>query len=140
MRVPLGAEDAGLLAGDLGDGVAEVVLMVEGDVGDDGDEGVDDVGGVEAAAEAYFEDGYVDFLLSEVEEGEGGEDLEEAWVVREGSLADEAFGCGVYVEVEAGEVFVGDLDAVDLDALVDAGEVGRRVEASAVARGGEDTG
>ncbi len=40
----VGAEDAGLFAGDLGDGVAEVVLMVEGDVGDDGEERVDDVG------------------------------------------------------------------------------------------------
>ena len=81
----VGAEDAGLFAGDLGDGVAEVVLMVEGDVGDDGEEGVDDVGGVESASEAYFEDGDVDRALassdpfsSEVEEGEGGEDLEEA--------------------------------------------------------------
>ena len=59
----VGAEDAGLFAGDLGDGVAEVVLVVEGDVGDDGEEGVDDVGGVETAAEAYFEDGDVDRFL-----------------------------------------------------------------------------
>ena len=44
------AENAGLLAGDLGDGVAEVVLMVEGDVGDDGEQGVDDIGGVQTAA------------------------------------------------------------------------------------------
>ena len=57
----VGAEDAGLFAGDLGDGVAEVVLVVEGDVGDDGEEGFDDVGGVETAAEAYFEDGDVDW-------------------------------------------------------------------------------
>ena len=122
----VGAEDAGLFAGDLADGVAEVVLVVEGDVGDDGEEGVDDVGGVEAASEAYFEDGYVDLLLGEVEEGEGGEDFEEAGVVREGGFGDEAAGGVVDVEVEAGEVVVGDGDAVDLDALVDAGEVRAR--------------
>ena len=58
----VGAEDAGLFAGDLGDGVAEVVLVVERDVGDDGEEGVDDVGGVETAAEAHFEDGDVDWF------------------------------------------------------------------------------
>ncbi len=60
----VGAEDAGFFAGDLGEGVAEVVLVVEGDVGDDGDEGVDDVGGVETASQAYFEDGYVDVRCS----------------------------------------------------------------------------
>ena len=55
-----GAEDTCLFAGDLGDGVAEVVLVVEGDVGEDGEEGRDDVGGVETASEADFEDGDVD--------------------------------------------------------------------------------
>jgi len=74
----VGAEDSGLFAGDLGDGVAEVVLVVEGNVSDDGEDGLDDVGGVEAAAETYFEDGDVYFLLCVVEEAEGGEDLEEA--------------------------------------------------------------
>ncbi len=83
------AEDTGLFAGDLGDGVAEVVLMVERDVGNDGDQGVDDVGGVEAAAEADFEDGDVSLLLLEVEEGQGGQSLEEAGVVRELGLGDE---------------------------------------------------
>ena len=83
----VGTEDASLFAGDLGDGVAEVVLMVEGDVGEDGEERIDDVGGVETASEAYFEDGDVDgglgcpgaigFVSCEVEEGKGGEDLEE---------------------------------------------------------------
>src|SRR6266700_1409802 len=52
-------EDAGFFAGDGGDGRAEVFLVVERDVGDDGEDGVDDVGRVEPAAEAYFEDGDV---------------------------------------------------------------------------------
>src|SRR5665213_2703241 len=47
------AQDAGFFAGDFGDGVAEVFLVVERDVGDDGEHGIDDVGGVETAAEAY---------------------------------------------------------------------------------------
>ncbi len=79
----VGAEDAGLFAGDLSDGVAEVVLVVERNIGDNGEEGIDDVGGVEPPAEAYFEDSDVDRLggggvSREVEEGERGEDLEEA--------------------------------------------------------------
>ncbi len=74
----VGAQDAGFFAGDGGDGVAEVVLMVEGDVGEDGEEGLDDVGGVETAAEADFKDGDVDLLLGEVGEGYGGDEAETA--------------------------------------------------------------
>ena len=50
------AEDAALFGGDEGDGVAEVFLVVESYVCDNAEDGSDDVGGVEAAAEAYFED------------------------------------------------------------------------------------
>ena len=136
----VGAEDAGLFAGDGGDGGAEVLLVVERDVGKDGEDWLDDVGGVKTAAEAYFEDGNVDLLLSEIEEGDGGKDLEVAGWVRELSFSDEAGGGGVRLEIEAGEVFVVDLEAVDLDALVEADKVGRGVEGGAVARGGEDAG
>ena len=58
----VGAKDAGLFAGDLCDGVAEIVLVVERDVGDDREQRVDDVGGVQAAAEADLQDGDVDRL------------------------------------------------------------------------------
>src|ERR1017187_2498549 len=70
-------EDAGFFAGDFGDGRAEVVLVVE--------------------------DGDVEVLLGEVEEGEGGEGLEKAGVVGELAGGDEAVGGGIDVEVEAGE-------------------------------------
>ena len=50
------AEDAAFFRGNFGDGVAEVFLVVESDVGDDAEERGDDVGGVETATEAYFED------------------------------------------------------------------------------------
>ena len=56
----VGAEDAGFFAGDGGDGGAEPLRVVERDVGDDGEERIDDVGGVEAAAHADFEDREVD--------------------------------------------------------------------------------
>jgi hypothetical protein len=51
---------------------------------------------------------------------------------------DEATGGFVDLEVEAGEVFIGDIGAIDLDAFVDPDEVGRGVEARAVTGGGED--
>ena len=43
----------------------------------------DDVGGVEAAAEADFEDGDLGAALGEPEEGDGGEALEEGRRMRE---------------------------------------------------------
>ena len=177
----VGAEDSSLFAGDFCDGVAKVVLMIERDVGDDGEDRVDDVGGVETASEAYFEDGDVEVLLGEVEEGEGGEGFEEAGMVRELAGGDEGLGGVVDTEVEAGEGVFGNfvearagcwvlgvggqrrnteilsqnrlrmmagllraragLGGVgDADAFGDAGEVGRGVEASAIAGGSEDGG
>jgi len=78
----VGAQDAGFFTRDLGDGRAQVFLVVERDVGDDGEDGLDDVGGVETPAQADFEDGDIDLALGEVEEGERGEGLEVAGVVR----------------------------------------------------------
>jgi len=142
----VGAEDSGFFAGDLGDGVAEVVLVVEGDVSDDREEGVDDVGGVKTASKPNFEDGYIYRFFScfaiscEVLEGEGGEDFEEAGWVGEIAGFNEEAGGFVDLEVEAGEVFVRDLDAIDLDAFVDADQVRRGVETCAVAGCCEDAG
>lgn len=145
----VGAEDAGFFPGDVGDGGAEVLLVVEGDVGEDGEQGLDDVGGVEAASEAYFEDGEIELQLGEVEEGEGGEGLEVAGRVGELARGDEGAGGVVDLEEEAGEGVVGDLvevwsgawgEAVGADALGDMDEVRRGIEAGAEACGGGDVG
>ncbi len=140
------AEDASLFAGNFGDAVAEVVLVVEGDVGDDGEKGVDFVCDDTATAEADFQNGDVDRLCltwsfsREVVKGEGREDLEEAWGMGKIAGFDEATGGFVHLKVESGEVFVGDLSGVDLDAFVDANQVRRGVEAGTVAGDGEDAG
>ena len=128
-----GTEDAGFFAGDEADGRAEPLLVIERDVGDDGEDGGDDVGGVETASHAYFEDGEIDAGFREVNEGEGGEEFEVAGEGGEGGVEDELPGGRVDAEIEAGEVFVGDVAAVELDALVDAVEVRRGVEANAQA-------
>src|SRR5713101_5456069 len=49
--------DTGLFRCDFAQRVAEEILVVEIDAGDDGDGGRKNVGGIEAAAEAYFEFG-----------------------------------------------------------------------------------
>ena len=96
----------------------------------------------------------------EVEEGEGGEALEEAGEDGEGTGVGEVGAGFVYLGVEAGEVFVGDLlegeravgvgglvavlageDGMgELDALVGVDEVGAGVEACAITGRGEDGG
>ena len=64
----VGLDDAGFFGGDLLDGVAEKIFVIEINLRDDGDFGSDDVGGIQAAAHAHFEDGDVHFLLREITE------------------------------------------------------------------------
>ena len=100
-------------------------------------ERLDDVRGVEAAAEAHLEDGHVHALPAEVGEGGGGEHLEERGVRLQDAPADEALGRVAHVPHGAREVAVADLAAVHGDPLVDPHEVGRRVAAGAQARGAQ---
>ena len=65
-----GADDACFFAGDAVNGVAEPVLVVKADAGDDGGFGVDEVGRVQPAAKADFE--YGDLRLAAGDEVEGG--------------------------------------------------------------------
>jgi len=93
--------------------------MVERDVGDDGEQGFDDVGGVQAAAEAHLRmamsTGFASpdpFLRSLApfprnRGGEGGEDRR-SWGMRR-SPASTRCGPSRRLKVEPGEVLVGDL-------------------------------
>ena len=72
----LPGDDSGLFAGDLGDGVAQVVGMVDADGRDDRDRGVDHVGGVPSPAEPDLHDRHVDRGVGERGESHCGDDLE----------------------------------------------------------------
>ena len=78
--------DPGLLLGDPGPGRAEVLDVVELDVGDHGDLAVDHVGGVPAAPEAHLDDRDVDGHVGEPLQGGGVDDLEVARAVVEHQL------------------------------------------------------
>ena len=142
----VGAQDTGLLPGDLGDRIAQIVLVVERDIGDDRNQGVNDIRRVETAPKPYLQNCDVDRLRftgpfsREVKKSKGRQDLEEAR--RMGKLPgfDQAAGGLVDLEVELCEVLVRNLGAVDLDALVNTDQVGRGVETGAVTRRGQDTG
>ena len=64
-------DDASLLMGNFCQGVAEEPYMVEADVSDDREVGRDDIGAVESSAKAHLDDGYIDLLLSDVEDCHG---------------------------------------------------------------------
>ena len=124
----VGFDDAGFFGGDLFECVAEPIAMVEADAGDDGEGGLADVGGVEAAAEACFEDGPVGAGVVIYEERDGGECFEEGEVLEGGGCGFER-GEAVGGAVECGVVERG---AVEEEAFVDVDEVG-----GGVACGGE---
>ena len=129
-----GLDDAGLLDGYLLQRVAEELRVVEAYVGDDGEKRRDDVGAVQTAAHAHFDDGDVHLLAGEIVKGEADGHLEKG-------------------EMEVGEKPAVGLDkvhdgllrnhvAVDADALAEVDKVRRGVEADLVARllqdGGEE--
>lgn len=112
-------DDACLLGGDLGDGVPEIVGVVQADGRDDHHRGVDDVGGVPPAAEADLDDGDVDRRVGERRKRHRGDDLELAHARAAGRLGllvdefDEGFQFAVRLDVEGRA----DRLAVDGDAL-----------------------
>src|SRR5208282_4292702 len=118
--------------------MAEKFLMVEINGGDDGDLRLDDVGGVEAASEADFVDGEFDLGADEMVEGHGGEAFEEGGVRRELAGGQQLLDERVDAGERGSEIVVVDFQAVDANALVDALQVRRGVEAGAGAGGVKD--
>ena len=122
-------DDADLFRGDFLHGVAEPCHVVHVDRADDGRVRVEHVGGVPSAAHADFHDGDVDRRVGEFPDGHGGEHFEEAHL-RLAQLAHFHVHDGDKVlDLVPGvdEIVVGQLLAVDGDALVDVFQMGRGV-------------
>ena len=129
-RGDAGLEDAGLLHRDLLNGVAEDLRVGEGDAGDRGDLGRDDIGGVEPAAEADLDDGDVHGLLGEVEQAHRGSEFKEGGLA--GLVGQIGRGVGDALRGSR-EVGVRDDARVDSDALADVDQVRAGVDADGVA-------
>ena len=101
---------------DVGQAVAEKLLMIEREVGDAGDQRMlDDIGRIESAAEPDFQNAGVGGGSGECEHGGGGRDLEEA---RLDALA------GIeHLGKQSGQWFVVDQLSGDADPFVEADEV-----------------
>src|SRR5690606_38408111 len=124
-------EDAGLLARDGGEGASELRDVIERDARDGrGQGGGEDVRGVEPAAQADLDDGYLDARAREGEKGRERRRLEEGEL---GRAVEDLFEKG-------DEELVVDGGLGDADALGEAAEVRRGVEAHALALGVEHRG
>src|SRR5260370_40098961 len=106
-------DDRGFLMGDLLDGVAEVFLMVQIDVRDDGDAKIQGVGRIAPPTESDFPDQSVN-PRREVRERHPREHLE---LCRLAHLASDCVQRWLEVQPRFDEIALAELSAIDLDAL-----------------------
>ncbi len=128
----IGAKDSGFLACDFRDGVAEILLVIEIDVGDYREDRFDDVCGIETAAHANFEDGDFDLGCGEVIEGHGRHGFKEAGQVGQPRVGNEWRGSSGNAVVGSSETVIRNGLAIDADTLIDEQQMRRGVEANAV--------
>jgi hypothetical protein len=83
-RGDTGLEDPGFFGGDLLEGVAQELRVLELDGGDGRDIGTDQVCGVEPSAQAHFHDGDIHRFFGEVAQRHGRQDLEIAHLAQSG--------------------------------------------------------
>ena len=91
--------------------------------------GINDVGGIQRAAKAHLQHHDLTFLLGKIEHPKRRDDLKLGGHIFHG------IGGGLYLLHQFHQLFVRDLHAVDLDALVEAVDEGRGVQAHPIARG-----
>ena len=125
--VAAGLDDAGLRRGDLLQRVAQHLGMVEADVADDGGlRRQDDVRRVKFAAHADLAHDQIAALAGEIFKAQRRDHLK----LRR--LLEDRVGQGLDVLRDAADLLVGDLHAIDLDALVEPDEEGAGVQARLV--------
>ena len=113
-------DDARLGGGDVGQGGAQFLDVVHPQRGDDRALGrVDDVGGVQRAAQPHLQHHDIAVLLREIEHPQRGDQLKLGGDVGHGR------GGGPHLLHQADQVPVRDGRAVDLDALIEADDIGR---------------
>src|SRR5882762_1290693 len=133
-----GFQDSGFFGCDRVQRVAQKVFVVEIDAGDDGDERRKDVGGIEAAAQADFEDGEVYALAGKIFESHGGHAFEISGVGAQFAGSEEFFDQRMEVSEGLGETLVADLRAIHADAFVDFFEVRRGIQSRSKASVAKD--
>ena len=139
-----GLDDAGLLPGDGVQAGSQAGLVIVADGRDHRDDGIDQVGGVQASPQADLQDGDIDIFFREVEKGHGRHYLEVGGVVLQLQAAAFAGGPGQQLlhrlldgARQASQFFRENLPAVDADTFLDADQVGGGVETGPVSLGSQ---
>ncbi len=135
-----GAENAGFFARDGGDGRAQPLGVVERNIGNHGEQRIDDVGCVQPAAHPHFKHRNLRAAFGKVQKCLRSQNLKVAGQLRQPAVEDQLVGCVVDAKEEGGEGVVVDLDAVKSDALVGALQMRRGIEAGAHSGGGKNRG
>ena len=73
-------DNSRLFGGDLAQGCAEPFLMIHVDGSQHGDQGINDIGGVQAAAKTGFKDDEINAMVSKIVEGQRSCNLEKSWM------------------------------------------------------------
>ena len=120
-------DDARLFRRDLRQGVAEPWLMIELHIRDHAGQGHDNVGGVEAPAQARFPDDEIALFLHEMSERQHGDDFKKC----RGPVARKRFQQRAQFRRQANEVGGREGPAIDLDAFAEGHKMRRGVEAHA---------
>ena len=102
-------------AGDLGDGPAEIALVIERDAGHEAERSVGRGSGVPASAHPHLEDRGVEPVPGERQESGPGDRFEERWLL----VGQQAAGSRRDRPHQVGELLIRKLPAVHQDALVD---------------------
>jgi hypothetical protein len=129
-----GLEDAGLLEGDTRQRIAEMRLVIERNGGDGGDFWRQDIGGVETASETDLDNANLHPLAPKCLEGDRRCHLEERRRRCERPVRPQPIDGVQGVDGNVAEQTFANRFAVDGDALLDACQVRRRIQASAVPR------
>ena len=128
-------DDAGLLPGDKGDGVPQLLRVLQAQIGDDRHlGGGDHVGGVQTPPQAHLQYHDVTGPLLEPHHGHGGHQLEL------GGRVGHVPGGLQHPLGDPPQVLVGDGDPVDLEPLAELPQVGGGVQAGAVSRPAQHAG
>src|SRR6266567_3866555 len=114
-----GLQDPRFFRSDFVQGVAEKVFVVEIDAGNDGDNRRKNVGGVETATEADFEDAECYALAGERFEGHGGDAFEISGMSTKFACGEEFFNQDLDASESIGESGVADFFAIEANAFVD---------------------
>ena len=121
---PASAQHPRLLAGNGEEGAAKVLLVVEIDGHDRGNEGTSHVRGIEPPAQPDFQDRQIDGAVLEIQERNRGQDLEVVRVSLDLAFSPQVFGGVTNAQNQTFELGVPDIPAGNGDPLTNIHEMG----------------